>query len=101
MTNPFLMADLFITYLIDGDIIGFVIACYTDKMGMAFYGYVLAILSGIFYNRTKSVPFVSVMWLLLGGTFITLTWRFSPIAIILVTFGLVGVIYSLFEKEGA
>lgn len=94
------MADLLMQYLMNGDIIGFVIACYTARMGMAFYGLMLMIFSGIFYNRTKSVAFISVMWLVLGGTFELLTWVFSPLAVLLIVFGLVGVIYSLFEKEG-
>lgn len=93
------MADPFIQYLMQGDLLGFIIACYTSPMGMGFYGYLLAMFSIIFYNRTRSIGFISIMWLVLGGVFISLTWMFSPLAVILVTLGIVGIIYSLFESE--
>lgn len=92
-------SDLLLIYLIDGNLVGFILACYTSRLGMAFYGILLLLFSGIFYNRTKSMAYLSIMWLILGGAFIGLTWVFSPIAVILVVFGLVGIIYSLIEKE--
>ncbi len=93
------MADLLMQYLLNGDILGFIFACYTSQIGVAFYGIIGLTLFGVFYNRTKSLAFISVMWLLLAGYFSIVTMEFTPVAVIMVILGLVGILYSLFDKE--
>lgn len=88
-----------IQYLLAWDVIGFVFAMYVSKIGVAFYGIIGLIVFGVFYNRTKSLAFISVMWILMAGYFVSVTMEFTPVAIVMVILGLVGIIYSLFEKE--
>ena len=86
-------------HLLDGDILGFIVACYTTTIGVYFYGIILLIVSVILYNRSKSVGLVSVLWILLGGGFMVVFGLFSPLAIVLVIFGITGMVWSLFTKE--
>ena len=94
------MADPLLQYLLNGDILGFTIACYTTTMGQGFYALVLLIFFGVLYNRTHSIALCSILWLLLGSSFIATTMIVSPIAIVLVALGLTGIIYSVFGRSG-
>lgn len=91
--------DPLIQSLLNGDIIGFVISCYTSVMGQSFYGVVLLIMFGGLYNRTRSLALCSILWLLLGGAWIAAAAIVSPLAMILVAMGLAGIIYSIFAKS--
>lgn len=82
-------------YLLNGDFIGFTIACYTTKIGQGFYAILLAIIFGSLYNRTKSLILCAILWLLLGGTFLILYPVVSPIAIALVALGITGLLWKL------
>ncbi len=86
-------------YLANADILGFIVACYVSIIGEMFYAFVIFISFGVLYLKTKSVVLCSVLWLLLGGTFITLTTVISPIAVILVALGITGMIYRLFTHN--
>jgi len=93
------MVDPLLQYILNGDVIGFVIACYTSVMGQGFYAFVLLIFFGGLYNRTRSLALCSILWLLLGGMWITTVAIVSPIAMILVAMGLTGIIYSVFGQS--
>jgi len=97
MIFPPVATDPFIQYLIEGDILGFIIACYTSPMGELFYAFVLLLIFTPLYLRTRSVGLCAILWLLLGGGFIVTTAIVSPIAVLLTAFGLVGILYSLFS----
>lgn len=92
------MTDALLQSLLSGDVFGFVISCYTSLIGQGFYGFVLAITFGVIYNRTKSVALCSILWLLLGGAWITTVRLVSPIAIVLVAAGVAGIVYSVFGR---
>lgn len=93
------MADPLLQQLLNGDVIGFVISCYTTAIGQGFYALTLLIFFGALYNKTKSVALCSILWLLLGGTWIVTMPEVSPIAVLLVTLGLSGVLYSLLGRS--
>lgn len=93
------MADPLIQSLLDGNVIGFVVACYTSVMGQYFYGMLLLIFFGGLYNETRSIPLCAILWLLLGGSWIIVASVVSPIAMLLVAFGLTGILYSVFGKR--
>ena len=94
------MADPFLTALLNGDLIGFVVSCYTSQMGMAFYASVLLIVFGMVYNQTRSLTLCAVLWLLLGGSWLYVEGigEISPIAIMLFALGLTGIIYKLYAE---
>ena len=92
--------DPLLQSLLNGDVLGFVISCYTSVMGQSFYGFVLFMFFGVLYNRTKSLALCSILWLLLGGAWITTTAIVSPIAVVLVALGLTGILYSVFGRAG-
>jgi len=85
--------------LLEGNIIGFVVACYTSVIGEAFYMIVMLAVFGVVYNRTGSLAACGILWLLVGGGLITAMQLVSPIAVILVTFGMVGILYDVFGKR--
>jgi hypothetical protein len=90
------LADAFLTSLLSGDILGFVVSMYTSSMGQGFYAFVLAIVCGAMYNRTRSMGLLVVLWFLLGGVWITAAAEVSPIAVLLVALGVVGTIFKLY-----
>lgn len=93
--------NLLIQYLLSGDFIGFITACYTSKIGQGFYALVLLVVFGVMYNRTQSIALCSIMWLLLGSLWIAATSIVSPIAVILCGLGLAGILYKLFAKSSS
>jgi len=97
MINVF--ADQLIQYLLEGDILGFAVACYTSRIGEAFYGIVMLGVFGVVYNRTKSLAACGILWLLVGGALIVAMPTISPVAVILVTFGIVGILYDVAAKR--
>lgn len=99
MLPPVAALDPLIQNLINGDLIGFVISCYTSVMGQTFYGFVMFIMFMVVYNKTRSLALISILWLLLGGIFIVSVAEFSPIAMVLVAFGLTGIVYKVFGKR--
>lgn len=84
-------------YLYNGDIIGFVIACYTSRIGEGFYAIMMLMLFGIVYNKTKSATLCEILWLLIGGALIVAMPIISPVAIIFMVLGLTGLVYSMVE----
>jgi len=92
-------ADQLIQYLLEGDLLGFVTACYTSRIGEGFYVIIMLGVFGVVYNRTKSLAVCGILWLLVGGALIYTMPIVSPIAVIFVTFGLVGILYDVFGKR--
>ena len=95
------MTDPLLTSLLNGDIIGFVVSCYTSTMGQGFYAFVLLIVFGSLYNRTRSLALCIVMWLLLGSTWIVAAAEVSPIAMVLVALGIVGTFWKVYVMTRA
>lgn len=93
------MPDAFITSLLNGDVLGFVISCYVSPMGQGFYAFMLLVVFGALYNRTHSLALCAVMWLLLGSTWIVAAAEASSIAVVLVALGLVGILFSLLGRK--
>lgn len=90
------MADPLIQLLLEGDIIGFIIACYTLRIGQLFYVIVTMIGSVTLYNRLETIFPCAILWLLLGGTFLALMPVISPFAILLTILGLAGLVYKAY-----
>lgn len=84
--------DPLFQYLLEGDYLYFVIACYTTVMGQAFWGIIVFFLSAVVYLRTKSLFIVGLIYMLLGPTFIMLFWEFSFLAVLFTIIGIASVL---------
>jgi len=91
------LTDPILQYLIEGDFIGFIIACYTTKIGSLFWALLWMGLGGLLYIRTKQLILVCLLYTLLGGTFIMLTWMYSFVAVFFLLLGLAGVAWELYN----
>jgi len=79
-------------YVLEGDLIGFVLACYTQTVGSIFYAICIFFISSVIYIRQKSLFAVSLIWLFVGGSFITLFWEFSFVAVWFTILGVAGIV---------
>jgi len=86
--------DFLMLYLTNLDFIGFFVACYTTRIGEAFYALVMLAFSIVLYNRTESLPLCCIMWLLVGSLgFLAAAPVISPFAVVLMSLGIIGLIY--------
>ena len=66
---PFNIAtDLLSTYLMKGDLIGFLMALYTSTMGDLFYGLLVVAFTIPLWIKTGSFIYVAAIWMLIGFT---------------------------------
>lgn len=84
-TNPLFQ------YIIDGDYLYFVVACYTTVLGQAFFGILAFFVSAVVYIKTKSLYLVGFLYLLVGPTYLALLWEFSWLAVIFTVIGIASV----------
>jgi len=87
-------------YLLNNDLIGFIIAIYTSVLGQLFYGVLVMIITVPLYMRTQSLSYVTILWILMG----TLIETVLPIAVfnighVLIVLGIAGLLYKLFTSE--
>lgn len=90
------MVDVIWQYLLDGDFIGFLVAVYTSQIGEFFFPLLTMIVTGVLYMRTQSLLFVSIIWIAVGGLFIGTMPVVSPIAVLMLGFGIAGALFQLF-----
>lgn len=85
-------------FLFEGDYFGFIQAVYVSAFQNVdlFYGMVTLILVAPLYIRTRSLLLVSIIWIMLGGLFITAMPIVSTLAVLLMVFGLAVVLYEVF-----
>lgn len=84
--------DPLFQYILNADLIGFVFACYTSTIGSTFYAVLMFFVSAVIYIRQKSLFIVSLLWLFLGGSYITLFWEFSSVAVLFTVLGVAGIV---------
>jgi len=85
-------------YLYEGDILGFVQAVYVSafKSVDLFYGFLMLLFTTPLYIRTRSLIFLSILWILVGGWFLVATPLVSGLAILLMILGLAALLFKLF-----
>jgi len=93
--TPHEFDDPLFQYLLNFDLIGFVFACYTSIIGPLAFGIPLLFISTILYIRQKSLFIVSIIWILVGGSFIASMMELSFFAVAFTIFGLAGVFVQL------
>jgi len=80
--------DLLLAYLANLDLLGFVVACYTTRIGEAFYALIMFTFSVIIYNRTQNLMYCIILWLLVGTLgFVAAAPSISAFAVFLVVMG--------------
>lgn len=87
-------------YLFEGDFLGFLQALYVSAFQNVdlFYGVLALIFTLPLYIRTKSLIFMSIVWILLGGLFIATMPLVSGVATFLLAAGLAGILFKLFMR---
>lgn len=86
-------------YLIEGDLAGFIIAIYTSLIGQVFWVFTVFLVSVPVYMRTKSLTTVCIIWILLGGVFVTVMPMASGMALLLTVLGIAGILYKVVFSE--
>jgi len=94
---PLTLPD-FLPYLWAGDFFGFIIAVYTSSFGSVdiFFGVVIILVMVPLYIRTKSLMFMSILWILLGSLFLIATPLISGLAVLLLVLGIGSMLFELF-----
>ncbi len=88
--------DLLTQYLLAGDLLGFLVACYTTRIGQVFYAIVALIITVPLAIRTQSITYVAIIWVILGGLFQAAMPVVSPVAVFLIILGVGSLLYKLF-----
>lgn len=83
-------------YWNNGDVIGFVIACWSVDLGETFYVIVSLILVLALYIRLKNLPIMIAMWFVLGFLWIGLLPVASPIILLLFALGIASLVFYLY-----
>lgn len=91
--------SLLLTYLLAGDLAGFIIACYTTRIGQLFYAILVLCFTVPLAIRTQSITYVAIVWLILGIFFIPAVPLISPAAVLLLILGIGGLIYRVYTRE--
>jgi hypothetical protein len=88
-------SDPLFQYVLENNLLGFVLACYTSTVGSVFYAICIFFVSAVIYIRQRSLFVVSLIWLLVGGSFVVLFWAFSPVAVWFTLLGICGVVAEI------
>jgi len=95
------MSDLITQYLVQGDLIGFVLAIFTSSMGEYFLGFVILLVTVPVYMRTQSLAYVYLLWLLVGSTSLLALVPLGAytVAAFFTALGGAGILYKLFVSR--
>lgn len=88
--------DLLAQYLIQGNLLGFLVATFTTRLGSSFYGLISFFVAIPLYNRTQTVFAPVILWLLLGSFFLASMPMITPMAVILIIVALTVTFMRLF-----
>lgn len=89
------MTDLVDQFLLNKDLLGFLTAMYTLKIGQWIYLLWMMIVAVPIYVRTQSLAYVSVIWILFGSIMVaTLPAAGFPLGWILLGLGITGILWK-------
>lgn len=88
--------ELLMTYLSQGNLLGFLVACFTSRIGQWFYVLLTFFGTVPLYLRTQSVLYPALIWILIGGLFIQVMPMISPAAVVLIILGISVTILNFF-----
>lgn len=84
-------------YLLAGNLIGFIFACYTVQIGQTVFVLIAILISVPLYVRLKNLTVLAIAWIVLGSVLIAAMPIVSPFAVLLVVLGIAAVIYKIFQ----
>lgn len=84
-------------YLLAGDFVGWIFACYVVILGQIFYALIPTLIGAALYIRLKNLAVLGVIWILVGAIMIPAFPIVSPLAIFLLVIGGATVLYKLFQ----
>jgi len=87
-------------FLFEGDILGFIQACYTSAFLSAdiFYVVLILLFTMPLYIRTKSFLLLCILWVMLGSIIVTAVPLASSMSFLLVALGVAGLFYTLYMR---
>ena len=91
--------SLLLTYLQAGDYLGFIIACYTTRVGQLAYVLIILMFTIPLALRTQSITYVAIVWIILGGLFQAAVPLVAPAMVIFEILGIGALIFRLFVRE--
>jgi len=91
-------SDEFLQNLLANDWLQWIIAMYVSPLGQFFYLFVAILIWVPLYIRTQSLAIPMLVWLLLGGFFISLMPIIAPVAVVISVIGAAGLILSMIVK---
>ncbi len=86
-------------YLNHWDLIGFIVACWTFKLGDSFFVILSMVITLAIYIKLKSLSLMIVMWFLLGGIWIAAVPMVSPVVYLLFVFGVASILFKIFGEN--
>ncbi len=84
-------------YLLSGNLIGFIFACYTVTIGQTLFVLITILICVPLYVRLKNLTVLAIAWIVLGGVFIAAMPIVSPFAVLLVVLGIAAIIYKTYQ----
>lgn len=90
----------FLDFIWAGDFLGFIQGVYVNAFQSAdlFFGVLILLFMVPLYIRTRSLLFMSILWILLGSLFLVAVPIISGLAILLLSLGLAGMFFRLFMR---
>lgn len=93
-----MVKDLVDQYLLKGDLLGFLQACYTQRIGEMFYVLLLIIVLAPIYIRMQSLTYVSIIFMM----FASIVWVALPVESyylgwIFLILGITGLLFKAFR----
>ena len=92
----------FLHYLETGDFLGFFVAAYVFAFHSVdvFFGIVAMFIVVPIYIRTKSLPFLSIAWILLGALFIGVMPLVSGMGLFFLGIGIASLLFQAYTRRG-
>ena len=99
------MVDIWtlLQFLAEGDLVGFLQALYVMVFSSAdiFYALLAMLGMGAIYIRTRSLIFLSILWLLVGGFFIVALPLVAGLGVVFLILGVAGLLFQLFKPHSS
>jgi len=91
-----------IQFLVEGDFLGFFEAIYVSAFQSSdlFYSFLILLFTTPIYIRTRSLALLCIIWILLGGFFISAVPIAGGLAVFLLAFGMAGLLLRAFVFRG-
>lgn len=93
--------ETLLQFLAEGDFLGFLQALYIIAFTSpdVFYGVLTMIGLGAIYIRTHSLALLSILWILVGATFMVAMPLVAALGVLLIILGIAGLLFQLVKTR--